>query len=278
MVTKYKLLLLMVFFMIITSCSQTSLENQKYIKRFKGTEVENLVNAINKENTNTIEKLIKERPQLLKYIDPAYGSGVLGISIDLEKYNSFKKLLELGADPNYINSTNRYSILIESIKPFGSDTEWREDNRYAKLLLQYKANPNYIVTNGFEDNKGHYQSGASPLGEASSLNLDMVKELVKYGADINQRVDGALPFGIAVSANKFDIINYYIDSLNIDVKQPLSISCQKPENKITELYIQDYMNKYMDFIPDTKEALKKQVLIKKLESKGVDFKNYKYKK
>lgn len=270
---KSKIILLGIFLFFFKSCSQSTKKEQQYINHFKNSSVENLVKEIGNENIIEIENLVKKNPELLKYTDQRYGTGVLAMCIDLEKYNSFKKLLELGADPNFINSQNHYSILIESIAPFGDATEWREDNRYAKLLLEYKANPNYIVQE-FEE-KGLHFSGASPLYKASSYNIDLVKELIKYGADKDKRVDGELPFGEAVSSRQFDIIYYFIDTLNVNVNEPLAI-VKKNDGKVIEYYIQDYLKKYMSFKSNSKSEIKKLELIKKLETMGVDFKNYHY--
>ena len=271
--SSYRIIFIFSLLFFFESCSQTSKKNQKYINLYKDTPVQFLVKAINDNDLTEIDRIVKKNPELLNYTYKKYGSGVLGICLDLEKYNSFKKLLELGANPNYINTINHYSILIEAITPFGSALEWREDNRYAKLLLEYKANPNYVVQE-FEKNGLHY-SGASPLNKASSINFEMVKELIKYGANKDNRVDGELPFGEAVSSRQFDIIYYYIDSLHTDVNEPLSI-VKRYDGKYAEYYIQDYIKMYMSFKPNSKSENKKQELIKKLEAKGVDFKNYHY--
>lgn len=264
-------------------------QERKYINRFKETRIEHLVKAIYSEDLKCIDDLVKDNIDLLRYSDPEYGTGVLEISVDLEKYESFKKLLELGADPNYVGSIDRYSILIKSIRSFGNQYEWRKDNRYAYLLLEYGANPNYAVINAFEDVNGYYHSGVSPLSKASSENLEMVKMLIKYGANINERIDGELPFGKALNSRKFDIINYYIDSLGMDVKTPIRI------RKNDSLYIQDYVvNKFLKAKltgnTEEMESLKKEnsnieeanregwEFIQRLESMGVDFRNYNYKK
>lgn len=179
---KYILIRILFFSILlfyILSCNQMSYQERKYIDHFKETRIEHFVEAIYAEDLKRIDYFVKDNPDLLKYSDAEYGTGVLEISIDLEKYKSFKKLLELGADPNYVNPIDQYSILIKSIKSFGSQYEWRVDNRYAYLLLEYGANPNYFVIKGFEDVNNHYHSGASSLSKASSENLEMVKMLIK---------------------------------------------------------------------------------------------------
>ena len=269
-VTIWKLIIVFTCSFLIYSCNESPQKKQKYIDEFKGTEIEPLVNAIYKEDIKRIDDLIRDKPSLLNYTDSKYGSGVLEICISFEKYDSFKRLLELGADSNYINPINHYSILIESIRPFGSDTEWRQDNRYSFLLLKYKADPNYS-TNRTEDNKGYSHIGYSPLTKASSHNLEIVKKLVKYGGDINKRVDGTLPFAIAVSSGKSDIVDYYIDSLKVNLKEPLQIRSKD------SLFIQDYIDKFYSYKKGSEGFVKTQQFIRRLETKGVDFKNYSFK-
>ncbi len=75
----------------------------------------------------------------------------------------------------------------------------------------------------------------------------MVKILLKHGADPNRKIkqDQSTPFSEAVASGKFDIINYFIDSLKVDIYQPMSIVIQQPSGKVVTLYIQDYLvNKY----------------------------------
>jgi hypothetical protein len=115
---------------------------------------------------------------------------------------------------------------------------------------------------------------ASPLMEASTLDLEMVKLLIKAGADPYKKLkqNQETPFANSVSSGNYDILNYFIDSLKVDVKQPMRV------RKNDSLYIQDYIEKFMGYKEGTEGDKKKQQLIQKLESMGVDFKNYSYKR
>ncbi|PVY40263.1 ankyrin repeat domain-containing protein [Pontibacter virosus] len=252
--------------MATTGCAQTS----RSVAFFKDTEAHELAKAVENNNLSKIEVLVKENPRLLE-VSSESGSNVLALSVHMENFQSFKKLLELGADPNFINPYTKYSILMESIKPYGNSMEWVKDNRFAQLLLKYGAEPNYAVEAEFTNVKGNHILASSPLLQASRLNLDMVKLLIAHKADYNQRVDGKTPFSGAVSSRKFEIIDYYIDSLNIDVREPMRVIGND------SLFIQDYLNRFMNYEEESEGYRKKMELIGKLESKGVDFKNYKYK-
>jgi ankyrin repeat protein len=227
-----------------------------------------LAKAIEKEDVKEVEKLVKKEPKLLE-ITSSSGSNVLSLCLYIEKFDLFKKLLELGANPNFINPKTKHSVLIDACKPFGSSLNWITDNRYAELLLHYKADPNYYVGEDFAGITLYY----SPLIKASSLNLELVKLLIENGADPDKRLGNSQekPFSYALSSNKFDIIYYYIDSIKINVHEPLFIRSKD------SLYIQDYVKKYMSYEEGSNGYKEKQKLIKYLEYKGVNFNHYLYK-
>src|SRR5690606_21547258 len=92
-----------------------------------------------------------------------------------------------------------------------------------ELLLKYGADPNYKVDSSFTNKKGYNVYYNSPMKEAVSMNLDYVKLLLKYGADYKQKVNDNPIFYYAVRWGDFDIINYFVDSLKVDVFQVLDI-------------------------------------------------------
>jgi len=267
----------------INSCAQTSNKNVEF---FKDTPAYELAIEVQKGNLKKIEEIVKENPDLMDYSNPETGSNVLMLSIYVENFKSFKKLLELGANPNYINPKTKYSVLMESIIYFGSSLEWREDNRYAELLLNYKADPNYAVENDFVNQDNNYVTASSPLLKASRINLSLVKLLIKYGADPYKKLGETeeTPFSSAVARGKFDIVNYYIDSLKFDVHQPMKKVIRKPKNELVTFYVQDYVvnnlmyQKLKDSSVNVDKDKERWELIEKLEAMGVDFRNYDYKK
>ena len=264
------------------SCGQKVNRNVDF---FKNTKTYGLAKAVQKGELQTIERLVKQDPALLELPNPVSGSNVLVLCLYVEKFESFKKLLELGANPNFINPYSKYSVLIQSCKPFGSAFEWIKDNRYAELLLQYGADPNYAVEEEFTNEQGIHFYATSPLMKASSLNLDLVKMLIKYGADYNKKLGSSksIPFSASVESAQYDIIYYFIDSLGVDVHQPMSTVIQMPDKKKVIFYIQDYImtklmyEKLRDSKVDIEIDKKRWELIQYLETKGVDFMNYDYK-
>ncbi|MFV0531912.1 MAG: hypothetical protein ACK5MD_10815 [Flavobacteriales bacterium] len=140
---------------------------------FKDTEAYELARAIEKEDLHTIEKLVKENPELLNITNETSGSNMLSLSLTLENFEAFKKLLELGAKPNFVNPYSKRSILIDACKFYWKPESYTIDLRYIDLLLQYGANPNYVVEENLTDEKGHSYVATSPLIEASKLDLGM---------------------------------------------------------------------------------------------------------
>lgn len=255
----------------LTACSQTNINRN--VDFFKDTKAYELAKAVYDSDLDKIEKLVKDDTTLLTFSNPTSGSNVLFLAIYIERYEALKKLLELGGNPNSINPLTKYSLLIESIRPFGSQFEWRREHQYAKLLLDFGADPNYTVVDDFENEKGYHILSSSPLMKASDFDLEAVKLLIQYGADPYRKLGykQSTPFSMAVSGPKFDIIYYYIDSLKVNVHEPMRVRSND------SLYIQDYIQKFMNYEEGSDNYKKTQVLINRLKNMGVDFDNYEYK-
>lgn len=248
-------------------------QGSRNVNYFKGTEAFELAKAVSNEDLKRIERLVQKNPRLLSVTSSSpSGANVLVLSINIEKFQSFKKLLELGADPNFITPNDKYSALIHACSMFDEGPQPFIDNRYAKLLLEYGADPNYSLEETFTNNKGITFTADSPMMRAAGLNLDLVKLLIKYGADPHKPLGkkSEPPFSRAVSSNRFEIIYYFIDELHVDVHQPMYV------REKGELYVQDLIKRFMNYIPGTEGDKRKQELIRHLEAKGVDFKNYAY--
>ncbi|SNR84394.1 ankyrin repeat domain-containing protein [Flavobacterium sp. ov086] len=263
--------------MLVVGCKQ---ENRN-VTFFKDTKAYDLAKAVEKEDLDKIESIVQNDKKLLEVIDPVSGSNVLSLALTLENFESFKKLLELKANPNFINPLTKRSILIDACTFYNKPEPYTIDLRYIRLLLEKGANPNYILENDFTDKEGNYHMATSALHEASALDLGMVKILIKAGANPYKKLEQnqSTPFSSALKGfkNKFEITNYYIDSLNVDLKEPLGIVNRQPSNELVEFYIQDYINKFFSYEKGTEGYQKTQKLIEKLKNKGVNFNNYEYK-
>jgi hypothetical protein len=288
----------LIFFMLLCLSFLGCGQEDRNVIFFKGTEAYELAQAVAIEDLQKIERLVRETPALLNITNKTSGSNVLDLSLTIENYQAFNILLELGATPNFINPYSKRSILIEACKFYQKPKPYTIDLRYIELLLKYGANPNYVVEEDFTDEKGHYQKATSPLMEASKLDLGMVKLLIKAGANPYKKLKQSqqTPFYAALTGfkNKVEISNFYIDSLKVNLSEPVAIFEDEETSMQNIIYIQDVaVNKFLkaklanDTIemnhlkrdnPKIEEAnLDGWEFILKLESMGVDFKNYKYK-
>lgn len=279
----------------LVACSQKMSKNVEW---FSGTRAHVLAQVVWNENLHRIEKLVSADSSLLSVTNERTGSNVLIMAINTERYSSFEKLLELGSNPNFVNPRTYKSVLMESIRNFGGGSKWRFDHRYASLLLDYGADPNYAIEDDTLSPEGYHIDATSVLSEAARLDLGMVKLLIKHGADPFVKI-GKKKFtafskamgSTTVKRVKPEIIYYFIDSLKVNVHEPMSRVMRQPENKLIIYHIQDYIiSKYLYtkimgdsvklscYKDEGMDELYKEEwkLIQKLQSLGVDFKDYDY--
>lgn len=178
------------FFLVMTSCDyiydKTRLTGDDY-RLFWETPLKKLAQAVSKEDTNRISKLLKEDKVDINLKEPKFGQTLLILTINNRDFNSCKKLLELGANPHIQNDYSGTSAIIEASK---NTIEKDLSIKFLKLLLEYGANPSDIE-------KGERKEGnttrKTPLINACGLTLndesplEKVKLLVESGADINYK-------------------------------------------------------------------------------------------
>lgn len=248
-----------VLFLVFCGCNSEPLE----VRHFESVRAYPLAQAVASEDLEWIEELVTADSSLLSVHEPVEGYDALFLRVDLESPAACQKLLELGADPNSINPHTRYSVLMTAIRPFGDQFDWRMDTQYANLLLEHGADPNYAVTEGFTNERGHYVRPSSPLMKASRLDPSFVRLLLKYGANPKQRVGGELPFAESISSASFEVMNYYIDSVGVDVRAPMHIRSSD------SLYVGYYVRKYLGYEEGSENYRKTQRFIEHLEGQGV---------
>lgn len=278
------LLIVCYFFINVTGCTQGS---SRSVLSFENTVVYDLAIAVEQQNLYEIEKIVHGDKSLMEFSNPDNGYNALALSIYLEKFESFKKLLDLGANPNYKNPLSLYSVLIEACKYYNQPEPWSIDLRFCKELLQAGADPNYRVEREHVDQKGHTHLATSAMQNAARTHLSLVKMLIKFGANPLAKLSGdsSSAFSTAMSYSKIDIVNFFIDSLKVDVFEPMSVYKIEGSDEKRIFYIQDYAVNKRIFakLQDENVILGKDnqeiwSLILKLESLGVDFRNYDYHK
>ncbi|MBG9734184.1 ankyrin repeat domain-containing protein [Paenibacillus alvei] len=155
------------------------------INIYKNTPVYELALAVKAQNTNKIEKISKQNPELLNYQDPKYGITLLTWAVGMEKYKSAETLLKSGANPDLANTRGETPLFIAAGYSW-IDREAKKDPKYVKLLLSYDANPNLNYIQGDEyDNIT--KTGTSPLMKSIGCGIEKTKALVEGGAEINHK-------------------------------------------------------------------------------------------
>ncbi|WP_110956449.1 ankyrin repeat domain-containing protein [Massilibacillus massiliensis] len=178
---------------LLSGCLSEESENAKgeykisNINIFKDTPVWELAVAVKEQKTATIEKLAKDKPELLNYQEPKYKLTLLLWAIGMEKYDAAEALLKCGADPNI--ASVRYETYSEqtplslATRFSWIDNDAKEDPKYVKLLLKYGADPNWSYI-GHEHGT---EPGTSILMQSIGCGIEKTKALVEAGADINHK-------------------------------------------------------------------------------------------
>jgi ankyrin repeat protein len=239
-------------FISIFSCDKNSSEIKDQLKE-----------AIETSDLEKIESIIKSNPNQLN--TKIFKLNPLEYSIVNDHFASFNKLIQLGADVNYVGN-EKQSILLTSLRYYPDSSGLKIKPKYIKKLLKSGANPNYLIQNGFTNKNGGYVIPISPICKASTMSLKIVKMLIHYGADYLEPAGGDTPLGFAVKARNFDIVYYYIETLKVDLNKPVAIINMKYQDEIKTYYIKDYIKKYMKFTNGSSSYIKTDNLINKINS------------
>ena len=179
---------------------------------YKDTPAWNLALAVKEQKTKTIEKIVKDKPELLNYQEPKYGATLLSWAIGMEMYQSAETLLKSGADPNIASMRYGETPLFKAAGYSWVDNDAQKDPKYVKLLLLYGANPNKnylgIDTSGKES---VIEPGSSPLMNSIPCGIEKTKALIEAGADINYKTKtGSTAAVEALLSKEFPEYAYYL--------------------------------------------------------------------
>jgi ankyrin repeat protein len=256
------------------------------INIYKDTSVWELALAVKGQNTRKIEKIIKDKPDLINYQEPKYGATLLLWSVGTEKYKSAETLLKCGADPD-IASTNNSTYGGETPLFVAAGFSWvdndaKKDPKYVKLLLNYGANPNINYT-GFNipGEKSVTEIGTSPLMNSIRCGIEKTKALVEAGADINYKTKSGTTVAIkalraggsnaTLEATKY--AHYLIVEKKAKVNEPyygaenVTMPGDNPNDKFFPV---DILRNWV-FGLDSKEYKIKMEIVKEFARQGVNY-------
>ena len=131
----------LVFACLLFSCSnmcrekivdKSELTGRDY-RLFQNTPAWELVKAVEDENTEQIDKIVSENPELINYQESKYGETLLMLTVMNQQLKSFKALLKNGADVNIHDTFDGTSSLI-----MACSSEFYNIT-FAKTLIEYGA-------------------------------------------------------------------------------------------------------------------------------------------
>jgi len=252
---------------IITGCVDKDSPVGMSPRIFKHTPAWNAVKAIMKDDTCKLAKELKGNPYLKNVTDPYYGYTILTTAILNNKIKSTEKLLKFGFDPNYINDSlnlERSSPVIDAVD-FSSTSP-----KILELVLKYGGDPNSFQA--FQMYNGKlitFEKHA--ISFAASDNLEKIKILLKYGADINPQF-GITPVNIASVLNVENLLYLLEHGANPYERFPIMDYSQNPEkgDSIGYKTIADRLRSFI-FPLNSKEYQTKLKVIDFLKDKGLDY-------
>lgn len=233
---------------------------------FQNTPAWELAKAVEDENTEQIDKIVSENPELINYQESKYGNTLLMLTIMNQQLKPFKVLLKRGADVNIHNTFDGTSSLIKACSSkFYNIT-------FVKMLIEYGADVNDVETGERRKENG---TRLTPLIAASRTGrLDLVRFLVSKGADVNyQNEFGQSALSKSVMVDEYKVA-YYLLQNGADYNRPIyyrfdnSVPIEKrdPKDKGKPMYLWDVLKEDLSEF-GTSEYKYKMLIIDFLKSK-----------
>lgn len=225
---------------------------------FQSTPVWELAKAVQDEDTIKIEQIVSQKKDLIDYPSPKFGSTLLSLAVSNDQYNSVKKLLRLGADPNKHDNYEGCTPIIDACL--------NSNPKILKLLLDYGGDPNSTANAPLENDSLLHQERTFALRKAASFDIEYVKLLVEAGADVNKTDslynEGALE--TAIIQDNFDIALYLLNH-GADYNKKMTGTDEIP--KVDILYLLRLCIEPLE----SKAYTEKMQVVNFLKSKGLDY-------
>jgi ankyrin repeat protein len=235
---------------------------------FKATPVWNLAQAVEKQDSLEIKRIVREENVDVDYQEPKFGNTLLILSVINQQLISAETLLKVNADPNKHNTYDGSTALIEAAEI----TEGADDNTaFIMLLLAHGADPNQAETG---DRKPGNTLRKSPLLSAcsdlqGSSPIGKVKALVEAGANVNYEDEfNHFPLGQAVMNKQYAVVLYLLQKGANHEK--MIIDRSKFQNNGKKLYIADVLREHL-FPLGSEEHNAKMEVVTFLKTKNVDY-------
>jgi ankyrin repeat protein len=162
---------------------------------FPNEDARALAKAAGKGKIKKIEELVKSGVD----VDAKGTQGATPLFWAMANYKGFKKLLELGADPNIVYGDGN-TVIHTAVRI--------KDSRFLEALLEHGANPNLKV-----ESRGKWQTlESTPLFDALSQGKARIDLLLSSGADLNARDSfGDTAVMTAAGMGEFEVVHYLLE-------------------------------------------------------------------
>jgi ankyrin repeat protein len=272
------LLLIVLLLVTLFSCTYPFKDNPLRTTDIYKGKYKELMKAVKINDTVGIQKIVKAESLDLNYADPVYGISLLNWCIFNDKKQSFAKLLQLGADPNWQDSGGHFApAIIEAAQIDYTST-------FLNLAIRYGGNINQL------SKRMTGSEAQSPLFAAIySRRFENVKTLVEKGADINLTQNSIwTPLAEALIHDKMEMAKYLLDhgadyghlkfwTRTVVLNQgnrPVTDSSGSPVLKADkELTILDLLRDNQ-FLLNSEDYTIKMQIVQYLKTKGIDYRSY----
>ncbi len=238
---------------------------------FNNTSGWNAALAIMKDDTVALGKELRKNSNLSTLRDPYYGYSLLFTAVLNNKIKSTEKLLKSGFDPNLVSDTLRgtgstpITIASHNITPSPAILE---------QLLRYGGDPNskqrFSLRIVDYDTEIQDTINRHAIADAAANNIEKVKSLLKYGADINPK-EGISPLDMAVAFDKMEIALYLLEhGANYEERYKAGDTDSQHCKSIGYATVADKL-RYVIVPLDSREYEFKLKVIEFLKKKGMDY-------
>ena len=253
-----------IFSCLLFSCiyDREKIIDKKYLngfdyRLFQNTPAWELAKAVEDGNESKINSIIAKDSSLINYQEPKYGSTLLIMTLRREQMKSFKILLNNKANINIYDTFTGRSAIIHACILGVSD-------KYVEMLLKEGAKVNDIEIG--ERKKGNSTRYTPLIAASKSGNLEVVKLLIKNGADINyQNEYKGSALSIATILARYRVVLFLLEN-GADFRRPILKSAD--DGKI--YYINDVLRKILPKIGSKDHKYKMQI-VEFLKENGIDY-------
>lgn len=263
--------LLLVFYVLLLMISCNDYLPGFDFKLFKNTPVWKLAKAVEDDDEEKINELLRGSSTKVDYQESEYGNTLLMLAVANGKKKSVEALLKNGANPNLVSKMEKNNSVIIAC-------EYHQDNcdtSILHLLYKYGGDLNFIhQIDRFEPNGMHTIIKNTPLMISASYDcLPIVQFLIENGANINLYTlyDGYGAITESLLSDNLSIAKYLIIDKKARIPsyifiRPADIAYKgAPEKHLT---ITDLLNE-RQYVKGSKKYKLREEIIAYLKSKNL---------